>query len=1084
MLVYSLLGFPEGSKQIYINNDNTYLYLCNDFAGKCNGPPQWNGDRSQFAIYSCNEPDRLYIVTSTVQEMVYLGFRGSVGSGSHIIFRIKDLAGSPVYTERSLPTSGAGYISTINQARVGPTQVYGAGGYTALSFRPTTPGVFYIEFDRVSNSTGQRVIGNFSMDLFDFTVCDTVALVVKPGRVYSKSWQFQESSGCSAKTYVYSADSIITSAEFNDMGGGVWIQFCNQWGCTNTGNFTNDRKSLYQQSALLPQYKIFINPPDALLYPPATTLGQIVSPLPWGERFCDNGHILFHVNVNKPGNVEIQLSFGPPYLSRKLQQTVVVGENLINWDGLDGTTPVGVPVPNGTVVTFTISYINGLTNMPFYDVETNSNGFLINLVSPAGSTPTVYWDDTNIPGGINNTVVGCVSPPGCHTWGNNWGNLNTINTYWYNVSSTTNPATIVEFRKPQPLAFNQSPPQSYCPGTNSVAFSVVPDPNTTVYHWSYSGTGATIIQVNPSDANVTVNFAANATSGSIQVYGTNSNCPGPGPTASLAITIKPVPGVVPPYAKSICSGTNVNLPLGSNPSGALFSWTVPPPTCSANIQICPPGLNNQTLINDLLTLTNLIPGTVTYHVIPTLNGCSGALQDIVISVNPLPDVQINSTTPSICSGETTNILLSSTVPGALFNWTATASSPNVSGYSLTGSGNILETISNSGFTTETVTYSIMPTVNGCTPASPTNYTVTVYPIPNVIINSSTPSICSAQTTNILLSSSVSGAILNWTTTASSPNITGFSPSGSGNIFETISNSGFTTETVTYSILPVANGCTPAAPTIYTITIFPVADVIFVPTGQTLCSGQVTNLSLQSNVAGATFTWTATPSSPNLSGFADGSGDLIAQIIDNAGATIEWVTYQVTPAANGCPPGTTMPVILTVNPRPVVTAVPNGQSICNGQATNLSLQADVTGSTFAWRAFASSANLAGFGSGSGNTIAQILTNNGFTPQSVTYRVAASANGCNGDSTDFIVVVYPVADVIFVPTGQALCSGQVTNLSLQSNVAGATFTWIATGSSPNVTGYTNGSGNLIQQTLFNSGYMMPTVTYQVAPTANGC
>ncbi|MFH1296785.1 MAG: FISUMP domain-containing protein, partial [Bacteroidota bacterium] len=47
-----------------------------------------------------------------------------------------------------------------------------------------------------------------------------------------------------------------------------------------------------------------------------------------------------------------------------------------------------------------------------------------------------------------------------------------------------------------------------------------------------------------------------------------------------------------------------------------------------------------------------------------------------------------------------------------------------------------------------------------------------------------------------------------------------------------------------------------------------------------------------------------------------------------------------------------------------------------------------------------------------------------------------------------------------------------------------TWIATGSSPNVTGYTNGSGNLIQQTLFNSGYMMPTVTYQVAPTANGC
>ena len=55
-----------------------------------------------------------------------------------------------------------------------------------------------------------------------------------------------------------------------------------------------------------------------------------------------------------------------------------------------------------------------------------------------------------------------------------------------------------------------------------------------------------------------------------------------------------------------------------------------------------------------------------------------------------------------------------------------------------------------------------------------------------------------------------------------------------------------------------------------------------------------------------------------------------------------------------------------------------------------------------------------------------------------------------------------------------------------VAGALFTWTATGSSGSVTGY---SGNavpsaLISQTLINSGANPETVTYHITPHANGC
>ena len=53
-----------------------------------------------------------------------------------------------------------------------------------------------------------------------------------------------------------------------------------------------------------------------------------------------------------------------------------------------------------------------------------------------------------------------------------------------------------------------------------------------------------------------------------------------------------------------------------------------------------------------------------------------------------------------------------------------------------------------------------------------------------------------------------------------------------------------------------------------------------------------------------------------------------------------------------------------------------------------------------------------------------------------------------------------------------------------MSGASFIWTATGSSLLVTGYSSGSGDQIQQTLNNTGYNIETVTYHVAPTANGC
>ncbi|MBL7137421.1 MAG: hypothetical protein ISS17_01430, partial [Bacteroidales bacterium] len=648
--------------------------------------------------------------------------------------------------------------------------------------------------------------------------------------------------------------------------------------------------------------------------------------------------------------------------------------------------------------------------------------------------------------------------------------------------------TFTQWVKPLPHLTNLPKGDSICSNTGPNV-TLTSDVTNTWFTWTVTGSSLLVTGFSDQTTPTTLlnqtltNLGFDIEWATYQVTPTAAGCQGP--DSGYVVTVFPVPDMSnDPPDTAICNGEPTGVTLTSNVSGTLFTWSAT--GSSANVT----GFSDNAIPTDILDQTLMNTGddieTVTYTITPSANGCDGADTSFVVTVYPVPDLSTTPLAKEICNNNNTDITLTSNVTGTLFTWTAYGSSANITGYNdNTNPATLIDdNLINLGDVNETVTYRIVPHANGCA-GDTSDYVVTVVPSPYLTNNPLDSSICNGQPTGLSLQSNVAGTQFSWTCTPSSSNVTGYSNSMVPDtlIDQVLFNSGFDNETVTYHITPENSGC-PGSVTDYTFTVFPVPDVYFIPNGETLCEGEVSNLSLQSHVTGTTFTWTATPSSPNLTGYSDGSGDLIAQTISNSGATIEWVTYQATPTANGCPPGTTMPVVLTVNPRPAVTNPVTSFSQCNNATTAITLQADVTGPTFAWRAFASSTNLAGFNNGTGSMIVQTLTNTGYTIDSVTYRVAATANGCTGDSTDFIVVVFPVADVIFTPNGESICSGQVTNLSLQSNVIGTTFSWTATGSSPAVTGYGNGSGDLIQDTLYNSGYMIPTVTYQVTPTANGC
>ena len=172
--------------------------------------------------------------------------------------------------------------------------------------------------------------------------------------------------------------------------------------------------------------------------------------------------------------------------------------------------------------------------------------------------------------------------------------------------------------------------------------------------------------------------------------------------------------------------------------------------------------------------------------------------------------------------------------------------------------------------------------------------------------------------------------------------------------------------------------------------------------------------LTSNVPGTLFTWTCTPSSVNLSGFYNNitPSGLFDQTLVNTGFTVETVTYQITPTANGCA-GPVSDYIVTVFPTPDLSNVPLSSQVCNNTATGIKLMSNVTGTLFTWTCTPSSGNVSGYYNNfaPSGLLDQTLINSGLNIETVTYHITPHANGCDGPVTDFIVTVGLLTGCLF-------------------------------------------------------------------------
>ncbi len=499
-----------------------------------------------------------------------------------------------------------------------------------------------------------------------------------------------------------------------------------------------------------------------------------------------------------------------------------------------------------------------------------------------------------------------------------------------------------------------------------------------------------------------------------QYFAVVGTCDGSYAIDTITVTVNPLPSVNLNDFPSVCLNTPQFQLTGGTPSGGTYSGTGVFPTGFFDPSVAGIGAH-----------------TITYTYTEPVTGCIDSDKK-TLTVKPLPNVVPAVPSPlTICSGDEAQVSLSSNVPGTetgtTFTWTASGNNATITPVpsSISGSGDILQNLANSGNILEPVVFHILPAASGCSPTSPSDFTFNVNPVPMVSSSPGTQQIiCSATATQpINLQTNVTGLspAYNWTS-ACDPVITGCPPaSGTDNPIASFSpvNPSASRKSITFSItasLEATSGSCYGPASGYTILVNPRPNVTNSVLSQVICSGtQSTPVVLLADIPGTSFSWTSS-ASPGITGNTpSGNGDIPAQALFISGTNSQGsVTYTITPyySQDGVEcAGPAKDYTILVNPRPNVTNTTLSQEVCSGlQTTPVILLSDIIGSTFSWISSASPGITGNTPSGNGDLPVEILFNGTASQGSVTYTITPyySRDGveCAGPVKDYTILVNPL------------------------------------------------------------------------------
>jgi len=563
-------------------------------------------------------------------------------------------------------------------------------------------------------------------------------------------------------------------------------------------------------------------------------------------------------------------------------------------------------------------------------------------------------------------------------------------------------------------------------------FAVTPASGATSYTWAFpgatfiSGQGTNVIQIRFGNL-----------SGHLTV--TLSNACGNGPAQSMAITvILSAPAMPGPITgePAPCIGSTKTYSV-TNVTGLLYSWTVP----AGWVITAGQGSNS---------ITVTVGATAGNISVVAGNACGGSAPR-TLAVTPQASVPaqpspIAGNSP-VCQGSSQSYSVTA-VPFVVYTWSVPA------GWTITagqGTNAITYTV---GAASATIT--VTPSNDcGTGTAQTRNITVDIAPpaATSAIAGNNNPCETSSQTYSV---TNVSGVTYTWTFPADWT-IT----AGQGTNSVTV-----TTGAISGNITVIpSNGCGNGPSTTLPVSVFLLPSSAGAISGDILfCEGSTHTYSVV-NVSGITYNWTVP------AGWIINSGQTTNSI--NITAGVNSGDVQVTPH-NACGDGPSSSLTVTVNPLPAAETGPDG-AICVGDDIQIG-DLPVTGNTYLW-----TANPAG--EVFNTTISNPVVRPDYT---TTYTLTESnpATGCS-NSNEVTILANQVISISVVPIDQTICSGENAYITISSNISGTTFTYEAElFSGSGTTGFSNGTGPIIDQTITNISALPSVVDYAITARADEC
>ena len=387
-------------------------------------------------------------------------------------------------------------------------------------------------------------------------------------------------------------------------------------------------------------------------------------------------------------------------------------------------------------------------------------------------------------------------------------------------------------------------------------------------------------------------------------------------TTWKTITIVSGPQVALGADRTICTGDSTTFDAGACP-GCTYQWK---------------DIGSGLTVGTSQTFETGAAGS--YAVLVTnSNGCTGT-DTVQLMTTPVPSVTNNLLADTICTGDSTGIHLTSSLPGTNFYWTASLTSGNIAGFSADSGMVINQVLTNSLSTPGIVTYHITPKIGNCAGVT-VDYQVKVNPGDSVKVS------ISASANNICAGTSV--------TFTAAPTNPGTTPSYQWEVNGTNAGTSSTSfsytpangDIVTCLLTSSVTGCSPNNPAFSNQVVMVVKSI--------LVAGVSVSASSNPACAGASVTFTATPVNggtlPLFEWLVDGI--VVQQGGSNVFTTTSLSTGQtvVCRLTSSLPclvanPVTSAPLTISVAPDPVVK-LSDKPYLCVGEVSILDAGPDYT-----------------------------------------------------------------------------------------------------------------------------------------------